>query len=113
MGVKNSIVYLFGFSSRFEIKLRSLLEIVEEQIEEDIKISIVLIHDGVIGVSKKELTPPVLNDLLKHPVDIYAMIPDIKARGIDYQNLLEKIKGINYDDLVDILVSSQKIVSWM
>ena len=113
MDVKNSIVYLFGFSSRFEIKLRSLLEIMEEQIEEDIKISIVLIHDGVIGVSKKELTPLVLNDLLKFPVDIYAMILDIKARGMDSQNLLEKIKGINYDDLVDILVSSQKIVSWM
>jgi len=113
MDVKNSIVYLFGFSSRFETKLRSLLEIVEEQIEEDIKISIVLIHDGVIGVSKKEFTPLVLNDLLKLPVDIYAMLPDIKARGIDSQNLLQKIKGINYDDLVDILVSSQKIVSWM
>ena len=113
MDVKNSIVYLFGFSSRFETNLRSLLEIVEEQIEEDIKISIVLILDGVIGVSKKELTPLVLNDLLKLPVDIYAMIPDIKARGIDSKNLLEQVKGISYDDLVDILVSSQKIVSWM
>jgi len=113
MDVKNSIVYLFGFSSRFETKLRSLLKIVEEQIEEDIKISIVLIHDGVIGVSKKELTPPVLKDLMKLPVDIYAMIPDIKARGLDTKNLIEHITAIDYDLLVDILVDSQKIVSWM
>lgn len=113
MEEKNSIMYLFGFSSRFETKLRSLLEIVEEQIEEDIKISVVLIHDGVIGVSKKERTPPVLKDLINIHVDIYAMIPDIKARGLDSKNLQDKVKGINYDELVDILVDSQKIVSWM
>jgi len=113
MDVKNSILYLFGFSSRFETKLRSLLEIVEEQIEEDIKISIVLIHDGVIGVSKRGETPKALKKLLKLPIKLHAMIPDVEARGMDSQNLLEKIKGISYDDLVDILVSSQKIVSWM
>lgn len=113
MGTINSIVYLFGFSSRFDAKLRSLLEIVEEQIEENIKISIVLIHDGVIGVSKQEILPLVLEDLIKLPVNIYALIPDIKARGIDSKNLLDQVKGISYDDLVEILVDSQKIVSWM
>ncbi len=113
MLVKNSIVYLFGFSSRFETKLRSLLEIVEEQIEENIKISIVLIHNGVIGVSKQEVLPLVLENLINLPVNIYALIPDIKARGMDSESLNSQITGIDYDDLVDILVDSQKIVSWM
>lgn len=113
MEVKNSIVYLFGFSSRFDAKLRSLLEILGEQIEENIKISIVLIHDGVIGASKQEILPRVLEDLINLPVNIYALIPDIKARGMDSKNLINQITGIEYDDLVDILVESQKIVSWM
>ena len=113
MEIKNSIVYLFGFSSRFETKLRSLLEIITEQIEEDIKISIVLIHDGVIGSVKKEKSPQILIDLIETPVNVFAMIPDIKARGMDSKNLLNQVKGINYDELVDILVDSQKIVSWM
>ena len=113
MEAKNSIVYLFGFSSRIETKLRSLLQVIAEQIEEDIKISIVLIHDGVIGSAKKEESPQVLIDLISLPVNVLAMIPDIKARGMDSKNLLERVKGISYDDLVDILVDSQKIVSWM
>ena len=113
MGEKNSMVYLFGFSPNFGDKLDSLLKILKEQTETGIEISIILIHDGIIGASKRGETPKTLMDLLKLPVKVHAMIPDIEARGMDSQNLLEKIKGINYADLVDILVGSQKIVSWM
>ena len=40
-------------------------------------------------------------------------IPDMQARGIDSIDLRNNIKAIDYEDLVDILVASPKIVSWV
>ncbi len=109
----NSIVYLYGFSPTLEQKLATLLDILKEQLQLYVEITVVLIHDGIIGTSKKAKPPKTLKELLDLPVSVYAIIPDIKARGIDPYNLVDQIKGIEYEDLVDILVSNQKIVSWM
>jgi sulfur relay protein TusB/DsrH len=113
MEKNKSLAYLYGFSLNSGDKLESLMKILKEQVETGVKINLILIHNGIIGVSKKGETPSALIDLLNLPVKIYAMIPDIEARGMDSKNLLEQIDGINYEDLVDILVNSQKIVSWM
>lgn len=109
----NSIVYLYGFSPSFNQKLESLLDILGEQIKSEKEISVVLIHDGVIGISQKGITPKSLNLLLGLNINVYAMIPDIEARGIDPNNILHQINTITYEDLVDILASTEKIVSWM
>jgi len=109
----NSIVYLYGFSPTLEKKLDTLLEILNKQTELDIEIFLVLIHDGVIGTSKNGITPKSIKKLLNLPIIVYAVIPDIKARGMDPFNLISKIKGMEYEDLVDLLVTTEKIVSWM
>jgi sulfur relay protein TusB/DsrH len=109
----DSIVYLYGFSPTFESKLQTLLGILSEQVTLDFEISIVLIHDGIIGTSKIGITPKFLKKLLELPFSFYAIIPDIKARGMDPNNIIDGIKAIEYDDLVDILISNNKIVSWM
>ena len=54
-----------------------------------------------------------MKTLLNLPVNVCAIIPDIKARGMDPNNLINQVKAIEYEDLVDILVKTQKIVSWM
>ncbi len=113
LSIKKSIVYLYGFSITSSDKIKSLLKILKEQVETDTEISIVLIHDGVIGTSKRGKTPKLLVELLNLPLNIYTMIPDIKARGIDPNHLINQIKGIEYDELVDILVEKEQIVSWM
>ena len=77
------------------------------------KIKIVLMHDGVIGLSKMGKTPSTLIELLNLPIDVYAIIPDIKARGIDIHTIHDKIHLIEYDFLVDILAIMPKIVSWL
>ncbi len=109
----NSIVYLYGFSPTLNDKLETLIEILKEQIDIDFEVNIVLIHNGVIGISRKGIIPRSIKTLLNLPVNVYAIIPDIKARGMDPNNLINQIKGIQYDELVDIMVSTQKIVSWM
>ncbi len=110
---KNSIVYLYGFSTAKSDIAKSLFKILSEHLEQEMKIELVLIHDGVIRTTKNAKNPKLLEELLELPINIYAMTSDIKARGMDPKNLNNKIKGIGYEDLVDILVNTQKVVSWM
>ena len=108
-----SIVYLYGFSTMLESKLINLIQIIEQQLEQNHQISIVFIHDGVIGTSKKNQITPSLKKLLDLSLTTYSLLPDLRARGIDAINLQQKVKGIEYEDLVDLLVTIPKIVSWM
>ena len=110
---KNNLVYLYGFSLRKDTQLGNLITILNEQIQTEAKIKIVLMHDGVIGISKIVKVPSSLMELLNLPIEIYALIPDIKARGIDIQAISDKIHLIKYDELVDILAETPKIVSWL
>ena len=113
MAEEDSIVYLYGFSTMLESKLINLIKIVELQLEQKHQISIVFIHDGVIGTSKKNKITSSMKKLLNLPISTYSLLPDLKARGIDATNLQNKVKQIEYEDLVDILVTIPKIVSWM
>ncbi|MFX1243227.1 MAG: DsrH/TusB family sulfur metabolism protein [Promethearchaeota archaeon] len=113
MKSKNSIVYLYGFSLDNRDKAKSLIKILMEQVQLKINVELILIHDGVNRTTIKGVTPKLLEKLLELPIDLYAVIADIKARGMDPKNLNTRIKAINYGDLVDILTNTQKIVSWM
>lgn len=113
MNGEKEIMYLYGFSLRQLDKSESLLKIFNEQIKHKTKINLILLHDGVIGVTQKSKMPPVLEELLHTPITIYALISDILARGMDLKDLRNHIKTIDYDDLVDILVDSEKMVSWI
>jgi len=106
------LVYLFGFSTRKSTSIDNLFNIVKEQTK-DANITVVLIHDGVIGTSKKGVMPTSLNLLLNLPMTVFAMTPDLLARGIDPDSVDTRIKCIEYDVLVDILAKTPKIASWM
>jgi len=106
------LVYLFGFSTRKSTSIDNLFNIVKEQTK-DANITVVLIHDGVIGTSKKGVMPTSLNLLLNLPMTAFAMIPDLLARGIDPDSVDTRISCIEYDVLVDILAQTPKIASWM
>ena len=113
MDESKPIVYLYGFSTLLEDKLINLIRIIENHLKIKRTTFFVFLHDGVIGTSQKGKFSNALMRLLELPMNFFALIPDLKARGIDINNLRNKIKGIDYDDLVDILVSTPKIVSWM
>ena len=113
MEQNRDIVYLYGFSGRKNIKLKKVINILEEQLKTGVNIKIVLIHDGVIGISKKGEIPQNLEKLINLPLTVYAMLPDLKARGINSETIHEKVILIEYEALVDILADTPKIVSWM
>ena len=59
------------------------------------------------------IRPEKMEELLKMNITVYAMIPDLQARGIALENIHDKVKPIGYDDLIDILDVTPKIISWM
>ncbi|MHA1467510.1 MAG: sulfurtransferase complex subunit TusB [Promethearchaeota archaeon] len=113
MEQNKDLVYLYGFSGRKNVKLKKVVNILEEQLKTGVNIKIVLIHDGVIGISKKGEIPQNLEKLINLPLTVYAMLPDLKARGINSETIHEKVILIEYEALVDILAETPKIVSWM
>ena len=109
----NEIVYMYGFTGRNSERLANFISILEEQIKSNAKITVILIHDAVIGTSKKGVIPPLMIQLLKLPIKVYGMNPDLLARGINPDDIDNRIECIEYTYLVDILVKVPKIVSWM
>ena len=107
------ILYLYGFNTKHNIKSTFLKRIIQEELNLGAEINLVLLHDAVLGISKKEKTPDLINQLLNLPLNIYAVKPDIIARGLDPNMVFQKIKIIEYDDLVDLLVEMPITASWM
>ena len=113
MAEDRKVLYLFGYSEMTGTHLERLLPIIKAQIAKGSQIGLVLIHDGVIGINKKGKIPERMGELLNLDVAIYAMIPDLQARGIAQENIHDKVKLIGYNDLIDILDITSKIISWM
>ena len=113
MSENRKVLYLFGYSEMTGTHLERLLPILKAQINKNSEIGLVLIHDGVIGINKKGRIPEKMEELLNMNSNIYAMIPDLQARGIALENIHDKVKPIGYDDLIDLLDVTPKIISWM
>ncbi|MFX1316857.1 MAG: DsrH/TusB family sulfur relay protein [Promethearchaeota archaeon] len=107
------MIYLVGFSGNTGTHLGRLLPILKSQKAKNSNIGIILIHDGVIGITTKGRIPRHVEDLLDLNIAVFAMIPDLKARGIALEYISEKIRLIEYDDLVEILDTTPKLISWM
>ena len=111
--MNEELVYLYGFSTRKQVYLDNLLGILKNQTDNGSSIAIVLIHDGVIGTSQSGTIPNSLDNLLSLSVSVFAITPDLLARGIEPSTVDPRIKCIDYDELVDILAKTPKIASWM
>ncbi len=108
------IIYLFGYSINIYKAFKELVKIIEDQVQVlSAEVSLVFLHDGVIGLSKKSEINPNLEKLMGLAANLFALVPDMKARGMDLNEIQEKIKLIDYNALVDLLVDHPKIVSWM
>jgi len=111
--MSEELVYLYGFSTRKQVYLDNLLGILKAQTNNGSSIAIVLIHDGVIGTSQSGTIPSSLDKLLCLSVSVFAITPDLLARGIEPNTVDPRIKCIEYDELVDILAQTPKVASWM
>ena len=113
MSESENILYLFGYSINNYKRFDKLVNIIFQQKEMGAEIGFVFIHDGVIGISKKSASIDILVKLLTMDITFYALLPDIKARGIDPNYVYENIKKIDYENLVDLLINNSRIISWL
>jgi sulfur relay protein TusB/DsrH len=106
-------LYLFGFSSRNSVHLERLHSLLKEQDFQNSTIGLILIHDGVIGTIKTGNMPKAMEDVLNLPLRVFTMEPDLRARGIPLEFIHDKITVIGYNELVDIINNSEKLISWI
>ncbi len=110
---KMDLIYMFGYSPRETRKLEALLPILKIQASAGKNVAVVLMHDGVIGAEKRSKTPTSLHELVDLSVKVYALAPDLRARGMNPEALVDKIESIDYGQLVDLLAETPKIASWI
>jgi tRNA 2-thiouridine synthesizing protein B len=73
---------------------------------------ILLIEDGIYAVQKNTAAADkVLQALANHPV--YALRPDLQARGISPDNIIDGISLVDYDGFVKLTTEHDKLQSWL
>lgn len=107
------ILYLFGYSINNYAPLIKILNIVRLQKEQGTDVSFIFMHDGVIGLTKESKKSDYILSLLDLDISFYVLLPDLKARGINPDKILDNITKVEYENLVDLLVENKRIVSWL
>ncbi|GAB4315136.1 MAG: hypothetical protein Kow0069_16830 [Promethearchaeota archaeon] len=109
-------LYLFGHGARQGPQLDRLLTLVREQAgsgESEGSVVVVLAQDAVVGVQRRGRRLGNLQALLDSPAKVYALTPDLQARGLDPSNVDPKVNLASYDELVDLLVDASRVHSWL
>jgi sulfur relay protein TusB/DsrH len=70
-------------------------------------------HDGVVGAVPRDSTPQVILQMLEAGVNLYVLGEDLDARGLTRQPLDPSIKRINYDTLLELIIESKTLCSWL
>lgn len=74
--------------------------------------SVLMIEDGVYGAmkgtNKADIVTGVMGD-----VTFYVLGPDLKARGIGEDKLIDGIKVVDYSGFVKLTVENDKVQAWL
>ena len=74
--------------------------------------AILLIEDGVYAVQKKSSAAArVQQAMANHPV--YALQPDLQARGVTHDSIIDGIELVDYDGFVKLTTEYDKTQSWL
>ena len=72
---------------------------------------VILIEDGVYGAVKGGSKAGVITG--KAGVTFYVLGPDLKARGINEDKLIDGIKVVDYSGFVELTVKNDKVSAWL
>ena len=76
--------------------------------------AVLLIEDAVIGaVSGTSVAAELQQAINGNSVAIYALGPDLAARGVKAERMLEGIQVVDYAGFVDLTVANEKTQSWL
>jgi tRNA 2-thiouridine synthesizing protein B len=74
--------------------------------------SILLYEDGVYGALKGTRFEGLLMEAAKS-YNIHVLVPDLEARGMRTDNVIDGIKDIDYAGFVDLVAASKNVQAWV
>ncbi len=74
--------------------------------------SVLLFEDGVYGAVKGSTVAGQVQEALG-ACTLYALGPDLKARGLDESQLVDGIKVVDYAGFVDLAADCDKVQAWL
>lgn len=74
--------------------------------------SVLLIEDGVYGAMKGTGVADKVQQAMDG-VKFYVLGPDLKARGMKDEQVIEGVKVIDYDGFVDLVAEHDNVQSWL
>ena len=74
--------------------------------------AILLIEDGVYAVQKNAAAADKLQQAMSQQ-RIYALEPDLQARGLNPDNMIDGISLVDYDGFVKLTTDYDKLQSWL
>lgn len=73
---------------------------------------LLLIEDGVYGALSGSVHSDSIAEAL-NSLKVYALGPDLKARGISEDRLISGIQVVGYDGFVELASGNDKVQSWL
>ena len=73
---------------------------------------LLLIEDGVYGALSGSVHSDTIAEAL-NSLKVYALGPDLKARGISEDRLVSGIQVVGYDGFVELASGNDKVQSWL
>ena len=74
--------------------------------------TVLLIEDGVYGALKVTKYEAIVKESL-NTIKMYVLGPDLMARGLDKNSLINNIEIIDYQDFVKLAVENERIQNWL
>ena len=72
--------------------------------------ALLMIEDGVFGARKGAAFARTIEGAR---CDIYALGPDLAARGVKTEDLIEGVKVVSYDGFVDLVAGHARVCAWL
>ncbi len=74
--------------------------------------AVLLIEDGVLGARQGSSAAATVKSALASG-SVYALAPDLEARGIKPEHLIEGVQAVNYGGFVDLVAQHARTVAWL
>ena len=74
--------------------------------------SVLLIEDGVYGAMKGSIVEKKLKDAFSN-FTVYVLGPDILARGLNEEQVIDGITVVDYTGFVDLVAGHDTVQSWL
>ena len=74
--------------------------------------AVLLTEDGVVGAMKNTNYSKTISDAMSN-LKIYVLGPDLKARGLSEDNIVDGITVVDYAGFVDLATEHDTVQSWL